>query len=289
MAEVRDTMLLDASQPIRVIEEMEQRFARLFREREAPIKFNLPPLPKPTPDPGTRPERRAQESQLDRLSNRLRVVQQELKRLGDNATDDQLRVLETRLARLTAQAELMAPGLDKGSRAAARLSNVMTGLVTTSASVQTAMSSLGQPKGLQTADSQMKAYAQTLGTVNNLWRLQVLTDEQAAKSAAKLRDELLKLAAAGGTSGDAALKAVQLATQAQRVIDGAMGEATKGASPTTRASPSWTASPAFVVPWACSRLGWAVPSTPGCSPAWAPASPRWAEAPRTWGTRSSLP
>ncbi|MFC6663140.1 phage tail tape measure protein [Deinococcus multiflagellatus] len=224
MAELRDTMLLDNTQPIRAIEEMEQRFARLFREREVPIKFSLPPLPKP----GSRPERRAQDSQLDRLSNRLRVVQQELKRLGDNATGDQLRVLETRLARLTAQAELMAPGLDKGSRAAARLSNVMTGLVTTSAGVQAAMNTVGQPKGLQTAEGQMKAYAQTLGTVNNLWRLQVLTDEQAAKSAAKLRDELLKLAAAGGTSGDAVLKAVQLATQAQRVVDGAMGEATKG-------------------------------------------------------------
>ncbi|GGM59600.1 hypothetical protein GCM10008956_39090 [Deinococcus arenae] len=229
MADLRDTMLLDFSQPIKEIDAMEQRLARLFREREAPaLKFKLPTLPAPEQAPASRPERRAQDSALDRLSNRLRVAQQELKRLGDDASPEQLKVLETRLSRLAQQAELLAPGLDKGSAAGARLSRVMTGLVTTSTDVQAALNATGRTPAIQTQEQQVKALGQGLGQLNRLWRLQILTDEEAGQSALKLRDQLLKLAVAEGTSQNAVLAATKVATDAQRLLDQTRGEATKG-------------------------------------------------------------
>ncbi|MFC4636996.1 phage tail tape measure protein [Deinococcus hohokamensis] len=233
MSELRDNWHLDHSQPLKAIEEVEARIERLFRQREVPLlKFKLPPAPAEGQDSGSRPQRRATESQIDRLTNRLRVVQQELKRLGNDATPEQLRALDTRLGRLSAQAELLAPGLDKGSNAARRLGNVLTGLVGTSADVRTAMDRLGEPGTLarrtQAMDAQIKSLGKSIGTVNDLWRLQILTDGQAGQSAQRLRDQLLKLASAEGTSADAALKAVQTSVQAQRLLDNTRGEAAKG-------------------------------------------------------------
>ncbi|GGL18271.1 phage tail tape measure protein [Deinococcus radiotolerans] len=229
MADLRDTMLLDVSQPLRALEEVEQRLTRLFREREAPaLKFKLPSLPTQQEPAGSRPERRAQDSALDRLSNRLRTAQQELKRLGDDATPEQLKVIETRLSRLAQQAELLAPGLDKGSAAGARLSRVMTGIVTTSTDVQAALNATGRAPGFQTQEQQVKALGQGLTQLNRLWRLQILTDEEAGQSALKLRDQLLKLAVAEGASQNAVLAATRVATDAQRLLDQTRGEATKG-------------------------------------------------------------
>lgn len=231
MSELRDTMLLDLSQPIAEIEQLEKRFDNLFRPRTAPI--SLPTAPQqPSSPTAPRQDRRELDQQLERLTNRLRVVQGELQRLGDEATPKQLEVLERRLARLTTQAELLAPGLDQGGKAAAKLSGILTGLVRASADVQEGLARVGEADGVrngtQAVDAQIKSLAKSVSTVRGLWQTQILTDEQAGQSALHLRDRLLKLAASEDATADSVLKATQAAAAAQRVLDASNGQQTKG-------------------------------------------------------------
>ena len=231
MSELRDTMLLDLSQPIAEIEQLEKRFDNLFRPRTAPISFPAAPQ-QPSSPTAPRQDRRELDQQLERLTNRLRVVQGELQRLGDEATPKQLEVLERRLARLTTQAELLAPGLDQGGKAAAKLSGILTGLVRASADVQEGLARVGAADGIkngtQEVDAQIKSLAKSVSTVRGLWQTQILTDEQAGQSALHLRDRLLKLAASEDATADSVLKATQAAAAAQRVLDASNGQQTKG-------------------------------------------------------------
>lgn len=231
MSELRDTMLLDLSQPIAEIEQLEKRFDNLFRPRTAPISFPAAPQ-QPSSPTAPRQDRRELDQQLERLTNRLRVVQGELQRLGDEATPKQLEVLERRLARLTTQAELLAPGLDQGGKAAAKLSGIFTGLLRASADVQEGLARVGAADGIkngtQEVDAQIKSLAKSVSTVRGLWQTQILTDEQAGQSALHLRDRLLKLAASEDATADSVLKATQAAAAAQRVLDASNGQQTKG-------------------------------------------------------------
>lgn len=230
MSELRDTMLLDASQPLAEIEKLEQRFGRLFRARELPPLRFPPNAPAPEPG-GNRPQRRANEAEVTRLANRLRSVQLEFDRLGDKATDEQLARLALRLSRLTTQADLLAPGMDKGSRAAVQLGRVMNGLIGTSSDVQAALGRVGGEglgKGVVTVDAQIKTLTKSVGTLRGMWQTQILTDEQAGKSALKLRDRLLQLASSSEASGDAVNAAVKAAAASQRVLDASKGDQTKG-------------------------------------------------------------
>ncbi|MFC3833511.1 phage tail tape measure protein [Deinococcus rufus] len=229
MSELRDEFTLDITQYLAQLKVAETALDKLYAPR------TLPPLPVPrVPDaPSTpRPQRRAEDAGVDRLANRLRVVQQELNRLGDDATPKQLEILERRLGRLATQADLLAPGMDKGSAAAVKLGRVLDGLVVAAAGVQTAMERTGQDRSVaqQTAaiDAQVKSLGKSVGTLRGLWQTQIVTDEQAGQSALKLRDRLLTLAAADHASADAVLAATKAAAAAQRVLDGSNQQTTKG-------------------------------------------------------------
>ena len=77
-------------------------------------------------------------------------------------------------------------------------------------------------------DQALKSLRLQVKTTRDLWQTQILTDEQAARSSAHLRDELLKLAAAEGTNADQVARATAAAAQAQRTLDQSQGSVTKG-------------------------------------------------------------
>lgn len=83
-------------------------------------------------------------------------------------------------------------------------------------------------KGLSDLDRQVRTLAGSVRVTRGLWQTQILTDEQAGKSAERLRDQLLRLASAENASADAVLRATQAAAQAQRTLDASRGELTKG-------------------------------------------------------------
>ncbi|AFD25915.1 phage tail tape measure protein [Deinococcus gobiensis] len=82
--------------------------------------------------------------------------------------------------------------------------------------------------GLRDTDRAVRELAKSVKATRDLWQTQVITDDEAALSAQRLRNELLKLAAAEDTSAETLVKATQAAAQAQRTMDQARGEVTKG-------------------------------------------------------------
>lgn len=86
----------------------------------------------------------------------------------------------------------------------------------------------GSGRQLSELDAKVKALGQTVKSTRNAWQTQVLTDEETADSARKLRDELLKLATAEDANIDTVLRATNAAAQAQRTMDQARGDVTKG-------------------------------------------------------------
>ena len=86
----------------------------------------------------------------------------------------------------------------------------------------------GNVRGLSEMDQAVRTLSASVRINRNLWQTQILTDEQAGKSAEQLRDKLLRLASAEGASADAVLRATQAAAQAQRTLDQTRGDITKG-------------------------------------------------------------
>lgn len=82
--------------------------------------------------------------------------------------------------------------------------------------------------GLRDVSRIVKELQGQVKTVRDLWQTRAITDEEAALASQRLRNELLKLAAAEDAGADSVLKATRAAAQAQRTLNQARGETTKG-------------------------------------------------------------
>lgn len=236
MAQLRDELLLDVSKTLTEIDRVDKALDKLWRNRgSAPSP--VPPVPSGAGGGGgSGSGRSATENQLDRISNRLKAVQQEMNRLGDGATQQQLDAYATRLARLTTQANLLAPGLDQGSRAGARLAGILTGLNGTSERVRVSLDQMMQgpraptdPEGLRRLREQIREIGNQVNTTRLMFQSgmgQASQQEvgQLTVRMTALKNQALQLAQ-GLPAGSKELRQLALAAaQAERTIAGSNGQ-----------------------------------------------------------------
>lgn len=81
---------------------------------------------------------------------------------------------------------------------------------------------------LSELDTQVNALGKSVRATRAIWQTQALTDDETVDSSRRLRDELLKLATAEDANIDTVLRAANAAAQAQRTMDQARGQVTKG-------------------------------------------------------------
>ncbi|KQR37726.1 hypothetical protein [Deinococcus sp. Leaf326] len=234
MAQLRDELVLEVSQTLTALDQVDKALDKIWRSR-GKLPSPVPSLPTGSGS-GSGSGRTPAETQMDRISNRLKVVQQEMNRLGDGASQQQLDAYATRLARLTTQANALAPGLDQSSRAGARLSGILTGLSGTTDRVRTALDQMsqgprlaGDPESLRRLREQIKDIGNQITTVRAQFISGTGPATQAEVVALTTKMAALKnqaqLLAQGLPAGSKELRQLSLAAaQAERTIAGANGQ-----------------------------------------------------------------